>query len=66
MNSIGDRIKKIRKDNFYTQVEFAKLLGISQGTLSDIEKGNCSPSFNTLKSLRTLLKVDLNDLFENK
>ncbi|WP_420828185.1 helix-turn-helix domain-containing protein [Cytobacillus citreus] len=37
MDSIGEHIKIIRKENFYTQVEFAKVVEISQGTLSDIE-----------------------------
>ncbi|ESU31519.1 hypothetical protein G3A_16250 [Bacillus sp. 17376] len=44
MISIGERIKMIRKENFYTQADFANLLGISQGTLSDIEKDKCYPS----------------------
>jgi transcriptional regulator with XRE-family HTH domain len=64
MVSIGERIKTIRKENFYTQAEFAKLLAISQGTLSDIENDKCYPSFHTLKSLRSVLITDLNKLFD--
>jgi DNA-binding XRE family transcriptional regulator len=65
MGSIGGRIRKIRKENFYTQVEFAKLLGISQGTLSDIEKDKCYPSFHTIKSIRRIFNTDLNLLFDD-
>lgn len=65
MDSIGERIKTIRKRNFYTQANFAKLLGISQGTLSDIEKDKCYPSFQTLKSLRDVINTDLNKLFDD-
>jgi DNA-binding XRE family transcriptional regulator len=32
------------------QVEFAKVIGISQGTLSDIEKGKYKPSIETIIS----------------
>ncbi|WP_144481384.1 helix-turn-helix domain-containing protein [Cytobacillus oceanisediminis] len=65
MISIGERIKMIRKENFYTQADFANLLGISQGTLSDIEKDKCYPSYQTLKSLRKVIKIDLNILFDD-
>ncbi|CEG25304.1 helix-turn-helix domain-containing protein [Bacillus sp. B-jedd] len=66
MISIGERIKTIRIENFYTQAEFAKLLGISQGTLSDIEKGKCYPSFHTLKSLRSAVNADINKLLDDQ
>jgi DNA-binding XRE family transcriptional regulator len=59
VGSIGGRIKKIRKENFYTQVEFAKVLGISQGTLCNIEKDKCYPSFHTLKSLRRVTEFTI-------
>ncbi|MEH7885641.1 helix-turn-helix transcriptional regulator [Bacillus sp. JJ1609] len=65
MVSIGERIKVIRKENFYTQAEFAELLGISQGTLSDIEKDKCYPSYQTLKTFRKVFNVDLNILFDD-
>lgn len=43
-----------------TQIEFARLIGVSQGTLSDIEKDRCKPSVDTLVSIRKSFKVDIN------
>jgi transcriptional regulator with XRE-family HTH domain len=57
---IGDRIKQIRKINGLNQKEFANLIGISQGTLSDIENGKCNPSAETLLSLKMKYSVDIN------
>lgn len=41
-----------RKQNSLTQIEFAQQIGVSQGTLSDLEKDKCKPSVDTLISLR--------------
>ena len=60
MDSLGKRLKYIRKQNSLTQIEFAQQIGVSQGTLSDLEKDKCKPSVDTLISLRVNLDVDLN------
>lgn len=39
MGTIGDRIRKLRKAKKMTQPVLAKLIGIDQSTLSDIERG---------------------------
>lgn len=49
MNTIGAKIKQIRKINNLTQIEYSKLIGISQGTLSEIEKGKVKPTIDTLQ-----------------
>ncbi|SEO72322.1 helix-turn-helix domain-containing protein [Paenibacillus sp. OV219] len=60
--TIGTRVKKIRKLNELIQVEFSSLLGISQGRLSEIEKDITKPSAETLIALRKRFMVDLNEL----
>jgi len=60
VDSLGKRLKSIRKLNNMTQIEFARLIGVSQGTLSDIEKDRCKPSVDTLVSIRKSFKVDIN------
>lgn len=45
---IGQRIKKLRKSYLMSQAAFASLIGISQGTLSEIEKGKFRPSVETV------------------
>lgn len=37
---LGGKIKYIRKSNQMYQKEFAYSIAVSQGTLSDIERGN--------------------------
>ncbi|GED33252.1 helix-turn-helix transcriptional regulator [Brevibacillus centrosporus] len=60
MNDIGGRIKYIRKINNMIQIDFAALMGISQGTLSEIEKGKLKPSVETLYEIKKHFKIDLN------
>ncbi|MGG1660906.1 helix-turn-helix domain-containing protein [Brevibacillus sp. NRS-1366] len=65
MNSIGERVKLIRKLNKLTQIEFAKKLDISQGTLSEIESGKAKPSYDVLVFLAEKYDIDLNWLVLN-
>lgn len=66
MSDIGFRIKCIRKENNLNQSQFAKIIGISQGNLSEIEMGNSNPSAETLVSIRTHFNVNLNWLLTGK
>lgn len=43
LNSIGERIKYIRRTKRMTQIDFAKSLEILHGTLSEIEFGKIKP-----------------------
>jgi len=64
MNTIGEKIKALRKQHNLNQIEFATTIGISQGRLSEIEKGKTKPSAETLYELRRKFKIDLNWLFD--
>lgn len=44
MNTIGERIKEIRKDEHLTQVEFAQIFGLSHSHISNIENNRENPS----------------------
>jgi phage repressor protein C with HTH and peptisase S24 domain len=48
---VGKRIREFRKLKGLTVQEFAKLIGISQGSLSDIENEKTKPSADTISSL---------------
>jgi transcriptional regulator with XRE-family HTH domain len=61
-DTLGKKIKTIRKQLEMTQVDFAHHLGITQGRLSEIEQNKTKPSADTLIALRKRLKVDLNIL----
>lgn len=50
-NEIGQRFKLFRKSRFSTLVELGENIGVSQGSLSDIENGRSLPSATTLRGL---------------
>ncbi|AVM67806.1 XRE family transcriptional regulator [Lachnospiraceae bacterium oral taxon 500] len=62
---LQEKIKSIRLNANLTQSEFAKELGISQGRISEIEKGNHKPSFETLQALKDKFNVSLDWLFSS-
>ncbi|WP_373461147.1 helix-turn-helix domain-containing protein [Paenibacillus sp. V4I5] len=39
------------------QIEFAKLIGVSQGSLSDIESGKSKPSVETVVSIQFKIRM---------
>ncbi|MEN6385587.1 MAG: helix-turn-helix transcriptional regulator [Phycisphaerales bacterium] len=47
---VNERLKFIRKYYDMTQKEFADAVGLSQGNVSGIEKGNFKPSIDTVIS----------------
>lgn len=59
MNNIGERIKHIRKINNMTQIEFSNVVGVAQGTLSEIEGGKARPSFDMIYEIKKHFQVDL-------
>lgn len=58
MNTIGERIKYIRKSNNMTQGEFIKNIGISRSHISNIEKGKENPSNAVIKLICNEFKVN--------
>ena len=57
-NFLGDRLRKWRKTLPLRAYQLAKIIQISQGSLSDIENNKSLPSADTLTKL--FLKTDLN------
>jgi len=58
MKTLGEKIKSIRKLNKLNQNEFSSLIGISQGTLSELEQDKYRPSLETVMALK--VKFDIN------
>jgi transcriptional regulator with XRE-family HTH domain len=48
IETIGSRIKLIRKINKVNQIEFSNQIGISQATLSELEQDKYRPSVDTI------------------
>jgi transcriptional regulator with XRE-family HTH domain len=60
MESIGNKVKGIRKRHKMNQIEFSEKIGKSQGRLSEIEQDKTEPSADTLIQLRKQFNIDLN------
>lgn len=59
VNSIGFRLKEIRKERSLNLDETAKLTGISKPMLSQIERGRSTPTITTLWKIATGLKTPI-------
>lgn len=54
----GTRIRTWRKEVGLQNQQLAKILGVSQGSLSDIENGKSCPSFITIKAFLEKTEID--------
>jgi len=54
---IGDNIRKLRQQRGYTQSDFAKLLNVTQGAISQWEKGATCPDIMQLTSIAQMFDV---------
>lgn len=57
---IGRFIAEMRKQQHYTQREFADILGISDKTVSKWETGNGLPELSFMQPICEILKINLN------
>lgn len=60
--NIGEKIRKIRKENKLTIVELAEITGLSKTTISDTETGKTNPSNDTILKIAKALNIDVKDL----
>ncbi|HEX9080263.1 MAG TPA: helix-turn-helix transcriptional regulator [Desulfuromonadaceae bacterium] len=63
---IGRRIREYRQGKKIKVADFATLIGISQGTLSDIENEKTKPSAETLSSIVRNTDIDAGWLLAGK
>jgi transcriptional regulator with XRE-family HTH domain len=61
---LGKRIRSLRLEKGWSQVEMADLLGMNRGYLSEIETGKKDPSLTMLKILADGLSIPLSKLVE--
>ncbi|ENH97648.1 helix-turn-helix domain-containing protein [Gracilibacillus halophilus YIM-C55.5] len=61
-NKWGKRIKAFRKLKGYTQVEFARELGISVSVMGEIERGQRMPTVDELEDIACHLGVKVSEL----
>ena len=56
------RLKELRLENNFSQLEIAKRLNMSKMAISHWEKGNSEPSIEQLKILATIFNVSVDYL----
>ena len=60
---LGDRIRKLRKQQGWTQAEMAERVGIDRSFLADVERGKRNISILNLSHIAEGLNVTLSRLF---
>lgn len=61
--NIGQRLRTIREERGLSQRELANLAGLTNGTISLIEKNKTSPSVASLKSLLDAIPISMAEFF---
>lgn len=64
-NTLGQRLRAIRKSSHMTLKQLAKEVGISVSFLSDIERDRTSPSLNTLALLGEFYGMKVSDILKD-
>ena len=62
MSSIGENIKRVRKEKNLTQKELAEKVGTTQQNLAQYENGKRNPKIGTVSRIASALKVNIDDL----
>ena len=63
---LGERIAQLRKEHGLTQVQLAKLLGISQQLMTAHERGTRKVPVSMLPKLSKIFGMTIDELLENK
>lgn len=64
--SLGERLRAIRSKLGLTLAEAAEMTGTGTSTLSKIENGQTSPTYDVLQKIVQGLQIDLVDLFDTR
>jgi transcriptional regulator with XRE-family HTH domain len=63
---LGERLRKARLDGGWTLEDVSRRTGVARSTLSKIENGMMSPTFDILQKIVSGLSLDLVDLFDSR
>ena len=65
MDDVGRRLKEVRKGAGLSQRELAKRAGVTNSTISMIEKNNVSPSISSLRKVLGGIPISLLEFFDS-
>lgn len=60
--SLGENIKKYRKERKLTQFQLAEISSLSRSYIADVEKDRYSPSLDTLRTIAKALDITVSKL----
>lgn len=63
---LPDKIRSLRKQHGYSQIELAKLMDVSQPTITSWETGRADPSSSAIKQLANIFSVSTDYLLGMK
>ena len=63
--AVGNRIRDLRKSNGISQEELAFMASLNASHLSKIERGEKSPTLESLEKIVNALDISFPELFEN-
>jgi transcriptional regulator with XRE-family HTH domain len=63
---LGQKLRRLRKEQNLTQLDLAVQVGITNGQISTIERGVSSPSISTLHKISQVLGVSMGEFFEEE
>jgi transcriptional regulator with XRE-family HTH domain len=61
---LGNRVRGLRRQRGWTQVELAELLGLDRSYFSEIETGKKDPSLRVLKTIADGFELSLSQLLQ--
>ncbi|MGG1615623.1 helix-turn-helix domain-containing protein [Paenibacillus sp. NRS-1781] len=64
-NLLGDRIRNFRKGRGYSQEELANLAGLHSVYIGQLERGEKSPTIESLEGIVDALGISFEDLFRH-
>lgn len=64
-SKLGKRIRALRVEKGWSQVEMADLLAMNRAYLSELETGKRDPGLSVLKTIADGLSITLSELFDD-
>lgn len=62
LDQLAERIRKLRKNRGWTQVEMSEKIGIDRSFLADLERGKRNPTLHSLSIIASGLSISLSKL----
>ncbi len=64
-NNIGQKIKELRLENGFSQMQLGKLIGVSQKAIDYWERSVNEPKARYIIALVRIFKISFDEFFEN-